>query len=128
MPTIPHLFTLLFDLLFRPSRLITAQRVPVRWLLVLSAEVLMVLVGSLLLLGMLIPLGLIALIVGLLLALVLTMIAALPLFFSLPYQIPTLDRLILGEARALLVVGVPASIGFTLVYSTAFPQLQRDRL
>lgn len=122
----PHIFSLFLDLLLYPSRLITDQRAPVRWLLVLSAEVLVVLGGALLLLGMFLPLGLVALVVGPLLGLVLTMVAALPLFFSLPYQIPTFDRITLSSARALMVVGVPATLGFTLAFSTAFPALQHD--
>lgn len=99
-----------------------------RWAALLAAEVIGVTAGLLALLGMLIPLGTTVLVAGPGLALPLALLAALPVFLSLPVDYPTTARLGFSLARSIVAVGPPAAVGLTLVFSSAFPGLQRDPL
>lgn len=122
-------FTLLLAILLRPSALaawVADEPRVARWAAVLVIEVVVVTAGLLALLGMTLPLGATALIAGPGLALPLVMLGALPVFFGLSLDYSIGPRLIISFLRSLVAVGAPAAVGLTLVFSSAFPELQRD--
>lgn len=127
----PSLPALLCDLLLRPAHLAACgARHPgtTARLALLALGTVACTAGLLALLGTRIPLDAPALIAGPGLALPLAMVAALPLFFNLPFDLPLAARLILSLTRAIVAVGAPAAVGLTLAFSSAFPGLQNDPL
>ena len=127
----PHLPTLLLDTLLRPSRLaafVKAQADAVRWLALAAAQVLGVTVGLVVVLSLIIPVSPVGLVVGPGFGIALTLIGALPAFFSLPLELATQLRLAVALMRALIVTLPPTLIGMVIILSPAFPTLQRDPL
>lgn len=127
----PHLPTLLLDTLLRPSRLaafVKARADAVRWLALAAAQVLGVTVGLVVVLSLIIPVSPVGLVVGPGFGIALTLIGALPAFFSLPLELATQLRLAVALMRALIVTLPPTLIGTVIILSPAFPTLQRDPL
>ncbi|MEI6777800.1 MAG: hypothetical protein WCK70_12950 [Chloroflexales bacterium] len=127
----PHLPTLILDALLRPARFaafVAGGPGAGRWAGLAAVEVLGVTAGLIAALGLFIPIGPVGLIAGPGLTLALTLLAALPPFFSLPVDYPTGSRLTFSFARTLISFAPSATMGLTLIFSSAFPDLQHSPL
>lgn len=110
----PHLPTLFLNLLLYPSRVVQNHGVPMRWLLLLSFEVLVVAVGLFMLIGLFLPLDPLALLLGPVVGLVFALMTTGFLIQALPSGTSMAAKVAFCFSRAVSTIGVPLGSGFIL--------------
>ncbi|PDV97044.1 hypothetical protein [Candidatus Chloroploca asiatica] len=127
--THPNLFALLRDLLLRPLSLVRAMsegRVRLRWVWLVGGYVVGATVGLLALLGVWMPVGWRAFVIGISLTLVLVWIGAASFLFGPGANLSLRALMTFSFVRSTVALAPMMLVGFTLLFSPALLFLQQD--